>query len=60
MEYIIGILLALSLIVLVRFTGLDRGGSVYPITAIVVASYHPLFAVMGASSETLAIEVGRR
>ena len=57
MEYIIGILLGLGLIVLVRTTGLDRGGDLYPITGIVVASYYPLFAVMGASTETLMLEV---
>jgi hypothetical protein len=37
--------------------GLDRDRAFYPTVTIVVASYYALFAVMGASTHTLWLEV---
>jgi hypothetical protein len=56
-EYQIGAILALALASLATTIGLDRARSFYPTVLIVVASYYTLFAVMGASKETLEIEI---
>jgi hypothetical protein len=57
MEYLIGLLLALVVVVFSAFIGLDRERSFYVTTLIVIASYYALFAVMGASRHTLIIEI---
>src|ERR1041385_8522489 len=57
MEYLIGLLLALVVVVFPAFIGLDRERSFYVTTLIVIASYYALFAVMGASRHTLIIEI---
>ena len=38
-------------------TGLDRDRAFYPVVTIVVASYYALFAVMGASTDALVLEL---
>ena len=44
---IIGIALAPAIVLLGRFTGLDRDRALYPVTLIVIAAYYVLFATMG-------------
>ncbi len=57
MEYVVGLLLSLGVAGLATLIGLDRDRAFYPTVLIVVASYYVLFAVMGASGPTLAIEI---
>jgi hypothetical protein len=57
MEYLIGLLLSLAVAGLVAITGLERDRALYPTVLIINASYYVLFAVMGASGRTLAIEI---
>ena len=57
MEYLIGLFLSLAVAGLIVVVGLDREAAFYPTVLIVVASYYVLFAVMGASTRTLFIEV---
>jgi len=44
---LVGIALALAIVALGRFTGLDRDRAFYPVALIVIASYYVLFATMG-------------
>ena len=57
MEYLIGVLLALSVACLAVLAGLDRDRAFYPTVMCVIASYYVLFAVMGASRSTLLVEI---
>ena len=57
MEYLVGMILALAVAGLATLIGLDRERSFYPTVLIVVASYYALFAVMGASTGALEIEI---
>jgi hypothetical protein len=57
MEYVIGILVALATAASARVIGLDRDRAFYPTVLIVTATYYVLFAVMGASWQTLVVEV---
>jgi hypothetical protein len=56
MEYAIGIALALIVSGFARVVGLDRDRALYPVMAIVIASYYELFAVMGGSTHALIVE----
>lgn len=56
MGYGIGSLLALSVSVFARLTGLDRDRAFYPTVVIVVASYYVLFAAMGGTTQALILE----
>ena len=56
MALLIGALLALGVGLLARTSGLDRDRAFYPTVTIVVAAYYSLFAVMGASTNTLVLE----
>ena len=56
MPYLIGIVLALAVSLFARFVGLDRDRAFYPTVMIVIASYYGLFAIMGSSLATLALE----
>jgi hypothetical protein len=38
-------------------TGLDRDRAWYPAVTLVIASYYALFAVMGASTQALVLEL---
>jgi hypothetical protein len=58
MEYVIGLILALGTAGFAKLVGFDRDRAFYPTVVIVTASYYVLFAVMGASSHTLLVEVG--
>lgn len=57
MEYLIGLLLCLAVAGLAICVGFDRERAFYPTVLIVVASYYVLFALMGASTRTLVIEI---
>ena len=56
MALLVGGLLALAVGLLATAIGLDRDRAFYPIVTMVIASYYALFAVMGASTETLVLE----
>ena len=56
MEYLIGILLALSVAGLAAGAAFDRDRSFAPTILIVVASYYVLFAVIGASARAIVVE----
>ena len=56
MEYVVGIIVALATAAAGRLIGFDRDRAFYPTVLIVTASYYVLFAVMGASRQTLVVE----
>jgi hypothetical protein len=53
----IGTILALLVGLMAMADDLDRDRAFYPRVTIIVASYYVLFAVMGASTETLLMEL---
>ena len=57
MEYLIGLVLSLAVAGFAATTGFERDRAFYPTVLIITASYYVLFAVMGASGRTLAIEI---
>jgi hypothetical protein len=57
MPYVIGIVLALSTVLLGRLAGFDRDRAYYPLVLVVTASYYVLFAVMGGSMTALLTEL---
>ena len=58
MEYLVAVILGLVVAVFAAKSGFDRDRAFYPTVLIVVGSYYPLFAVMGASRyATLGIEI---
>ena len=56
MEYLIGVVLALTVAGFATIVGFDRERAFYSTVLIVVASYYVLFAAMGASGRTVIIE----
>lgn len=56
MEYLIGLVLALAVAGFAAVTGFERDRVFYPTVLIIVAHYYVLFAAMGASGRTIAIE----
>jgi hypothetical protein len=57
MEYLIGVVASLGVAAFAAAVGFDRDRSFYPTVMIVIGSYYILFAVMGASRNTLLIEI---
>ena len=57
MEYLVGLLLSIAVAGVAALIGLDRGKGFFPTVLIVVASYYPLFAVLGGSGKALGLEV---
>src|ERR1700675_4384034 len=57
MEYLIGLILSLAVAGFAAVIGFDRERAFYPTVLMVIASYYVLFAVMGASTATLAVEI---
>ena len=57
MALVVGMSLALVVGVLATALRLDRDRAFYPTVTIVIASYYVLFAVMGASTHTLVLEL---
>ncbi len=56
MEFLVGVSLALAVSLAASFVGLDRDRAFYPTLTAVIASYYGLFAVMGGSTQALALE----
>ena len=56
MALMVGVLLGIAVGLFGTGTGFDRDRSFYPVIMVVVASYYSLFAVMGASTQTLIVE----
>ena len=56
MEFLVGVVLALSVGLFASFVGLDRDRAFYPTVMVVIASYYALFAVMGGSMQALLVE----
>ena len=57
MPILVGLLLAVGVAALGRFTRFDRDRSFYPTVLMIIASYYVLFAVMGDSSRALGWEL---
>jgi hypothetical protein len=56
-EYLVGVVLALCVCLFLSLVRWDRDRAVYPVMAIIVASYYGLFAVMDGSASVLGLEV---
>ncbi len=56
MALLVGALLALAVGLVTTALGMDRDRALYPAATMVIASYYALFAVMGASTNTLVLE----
>ncbi len=57
MALLIGILLALAVGLFATGLSLVRDRAFYPVVTLVIASYYALFAMMGASTHTLVLEL---
>jgi hypothetical protein len=57
MALLVGALLAIAVGLLATVVGLDRDRAFYPAVMMVVASYYVLFAVVGASTHALVLEL---
>jgi hypothetical protein len=57
MEYLVGFLLSVAMVVFAAVIGFDRERSFYSTVLFVIATYYILFAVMGALRRTLIIEI---
>ena len=53
----VGVLLAILVGLFATASGLDRDRAFYPVVTIVIAAYYALFAVMGASTHALIVEL---
>ncbi len=57
MEYLIGVVLALAVAAFAAITGFERDRAFYPTVLVIVAHYYVLFAAIGASGRSPAIEL---
>ncbi|MFA5939067.1 MAG: hypothetical protein WC809_06900 [Sinimarinibacterium sp.] len=57
MDLLIGLVMALAVGLSASWFGLDRDRALYPVVMIVIASYYGLFALIGASTQVLVIEL---
>jgi hypothetical protein len=57
MEYLVGVLLALAILIFTSAVGFDRDRSFHPVVLLIIASYYDLFAVMGGSTRALLSEL---
>jgi hypothetical protein len=57
MPLTVGVLLAVAVGLMATFVGLDRDRAFYPTVTIVIAFLYALFAVMGESTQALALEL---
>lgn len=57
MPLLIGALLAAAAAVFAALSGFDRSRAVYPLSLIVIATYYPLFAILGGAGEALPAEL---
>ena len=60
MPLIVGVLLAVAVGLMATSVGLDRDRAFYPTVTIVIAFLYSLFAVMGESTQALALELLER
>ena len=56
MSVAVGVFLALAVLGVVTYADMDRDRALYPVVAMVVASYYTLFAILGGSMRVLVIE----
>lgn len=56
MSVAVGVFLALAVLGVATYADMDRDRALYPVVAMVVASYYTLFAIMGGSMRVLVIE----
>lgn len=57
MEYLTGFGVAILVCLAASLVGFDKDRAFYPVVLIVIASYYILFAAIGASMQTLLIEL---
>ena len=57
MALLVGVLLAFAVGLMATIVGLDRDRAFYPTVTIVIAFLYALFAVMGASTQALLLEL---
>jgi hypothetical protein len=57
MEYVVGVIIAITVGLFASVVGLDKERSFYSVVLIVIATYYLLFAVMAKSTEALTAEV---
>jgi hypothetical protein len=57
MAWVIGVVLALCVGLMATAIRLDRDRALYPAVMMVIAAYYVLFALMGASGNTLVLEL---
>ena len=57
MAVIVGVVLAVAVTLFAKIVGLDRDRAFYPTVTIVIAGLYALFAVMGASTHALVLEL---
>ncbi len=57
MPFVVGVLLAIAIAALAKFTRFDEDRSFYATVLVIVASYYVLFAVLGGSSHALVWEL---
>jgi len=56
MPFVLGVVVSLAVVLFARVSGFDRDRAFYPTVVIVTASYYVLFAAMGGSLHTVAVE----
>ena len=56
MPYLVAVVLALLIVAVTRFAGMDRDRALYPVALIVIGSYYVLFAAMGGSTPSIITE----
>ncbi len=57
MPIVVGVLLAIAIVALAKFTRFDEDRSFYSTVLVIIASYYVLFAVLGGSSHALVWEL---
>jgi hypothetical protein len=57
MPFVVGVLLAIAIAALAKFTRFDEDRSFYSTVLVIIASYYVLFAVLGDSSHALVWEL---
>lgn len=57
MPILVGVLLAIAIAALAKFTRFDEDRSFYPTVLVIIASYYVLFAVLDGSSHALVWEL---
>ena len=58
MPFVVGVLLAIAIAALAKFTRFDEDRSFYSTVLVIIASYYVLFTVLDGSSHALVWELG--